>query len=566
MNQKPNIMKLKNIIYVPVLLALQSNILCGQTSVEQKTFEVSNKAKKGFIESIELNKEKGTIDLMYTLPTGSSSKRDNFLGVTRATMGGNIKYEIYSYDKDLNQTGVSREEERAYKVRYPEYQYTTLQPTMKLTCLCLAFQNVETKASYNWYSGYKKTVKYLEKTKAESENGASYSFTGRYYDLFSTRSILTLAGKKVKKNSAYPFLHYTILNVNNNTVAIEETDSINFQYMNNTIWSGPVSDDQDLTNDESPRDWVIMFAPMKIKGDPKPNNLTYLRVSPKGKILEKVSIESPSNGWNIEGVYEHGGHTYVYGSAVTKAPTEKYYEEVVKKGWEEITLTNYQIASITAGKLDYVSSPSFADMQAQQAKPANQKKPLELNGEECITTGIKVLETGDVLITFQDYQTKGAPAKQGGNYKHQKGVSLFHFDPKGTFKKHYGVDLNPDPNDVDKFSTSVWEIPAKHDLFLSADGKKLHWMITYVKDVICIGEANAEMNDIECKPLNTVEYGTIDLASGEISEYKQLGYDKKNPFYLFGKTGAYKWDNFVYFFGETEKGDKMMLSKLDISK
>jgi len=66
--------------------------------------------------------------------------------------------------------------------------------------------------------------------------------------------------------------------------------------------------------------------------------------------------------------------------------------------------------------------------------------------------------------------------------------------------------------------------------------------------------------------LNTVEYGTVDLASGEISEYKQLGYDKKNPFYLFGRTSAYKWDNFIYFFSETEKGDKMQLSKLDVSK
>jgi hypothetical protein len=513
-----------------------------------------------------VNKEKGTIDMLYTLPTASSTKRDNFLGVTRATMGGKIKYELYSYDKDLNLIGTSREEERAYRVRYPEYEYNSLLPTIKITCFCLAFQNVETKAEYNWYSGYKKTVKYQEKTKAESESGANYSYTGRYYDMPATKNILTLAGKKVKKNSAWPFQHYTILNVENSTVAIKEVDSINFQYMNNTIWSGPITDDGEKINDESPRDWVIVFAPMKMKGDPKPNNLTYVRVSPQGKILEKVSFESPSNGWNIEGAYEHAGHTYVYGSGISKDPTEKYYEQVVKKGWEELTLTHYQIARITKGNLDYVSAASFKDMQAQQAKPANQKKPLELDGEKCFTTGIKVLENEDVLITFQDYEIKSAPAKQGGTYKHQNGVSLFHFDSKGNFKKHFGVDLNPDPNDVKKFSTSVWETPAKHDFFASGDGKKIYWLITYVKDVICIGESNAEMNDIVCKPLNTVEYGTVDLASGEISEYKQLGYDKKNPFYLFGRTSAYKWDNFIYFFSETEKGDKMQLSKLDVSK
>jgi len=545
-----------------------SNKSHAQVQVLEKTYEVSNKDRKGFLESIEVNKEKGTIDMVYILPTGSSTKRDNFLGITNATLGGKIKSEVYSYDKDLNLLGTSREEERAYRLKYPEYEYNSLQPTIKLSCLCLAFQNVETKASYNWFSGYKKTVKYQEKTKAESESGANYSFTGRYYDLPSDKSILTLAGKKVKKLPWNYFLHYAILKVNNNTVNIQEADSVNFQYANNTIYSGPISDDTEQINDEAPRDWVIVFAPMKSKpfGDPKPNNLTYVRISPKGKILENVSFESPTNGWNIEGLYEKDGHTYLYGSAFTKNPTEKYYEEVIKKDFSQLTLTNYQVVKITKGKVDFISSPSFKDMQAQQVKPVNQKKLLELNGKEHITTGIKVLSNGAVLITYQDYEIKGAPSKQGGTYKKQNGVFLLHFDASGTFKKNYGVDINPDPNDVKKFSTDVWEVPAKHAFYPTEDGKRLYWLINSVKDVACIGEANADMNNIVCKPMNAINYGYINLENGEISEYKTLGSDKKNPFYLFGKTEAYTWDNNLYFFSENEKGDKILLSKMDISK
>lgn len=559
-------MKKKNTLYAFAFALL--SCANANAQVTEKMYDVSNKAKRGFLESIEINKEKGTIDMVYILPTGSSTKRDNFLGITNATLGGKIKSEIYSYDKDLNLLGTSREEERAYKLNYPEYSYNSLQPTFKMGCLCLAFQNVETKASYNWFSGYKKTVKYQEKTKAESESGANYSYTGRYYDLPSDKTILTLAGRKIKKLPWNYFLHYVILKVDNNTVNIQETDSINFQYANNTLYSGPISDDNEKTNDELPRDWVVVFAPMKSKpyGDPKPNNLTYIRVSPKGKILEKVSFESPTNGWQIEGLYEKDGHTYLYGSAFTKDPTEKYYEEAVKKDFSQLTLTNYQVVKITKGKVDFVSSPSFKDMQAQQAKPANQKKLLELNGKESVTTGIKVLDNGAVLITYQDYEMKGAPSAQGGTYKKQNGVFLFHFDANGTFKKTYGVDINPNPNDVKKFSTSVWEAQAKHDFYPTEDGKKLYWLITSVKDVACIGEADANHNDIECKPLNSVDYGYINLENGDISEYKTLGYDKKNPFYFFGKIGAYKWNNELYFFSENEKGDKMMLSKMDISK
>lgn len=559
-------------IFLSVTIAITFNVK-AQIPILEKSYEISNKAKRGFLESIEINKEKETIDMVYVLPNASTTKRESFLGIVTANGSGKVKYEIYSYDKDLNLLGTSREEERMYSNRWKGYSYTTVMPWIKINCMCLAFKQIETTASYNWFSGYKKTTKDLGKTKAETEDGGNYSYTGIYYDVAADKSVLALAGKKIKKTTWNEFLHYDILNVDGD-VNIKVADSINFQYGNMAMYSGPIKDQREETNDELARDWIIVFAPMngtiskhtKSIGDPKSTNLTYVRISPKGKILEKLSFDSPSNAWNIEGVYEHNGSVYLYGSAITKEPAKNYYNDIVNKGWDQLTLTNHQIARITNGKLDFTRAPSFKDIVTNQAKPANQKKLLEIDGKEYVTTGINILNSGDILITYQDYETESAPAKQGGTYKKQNSVFLFHFDAAGNFKKNYGVEINPDPKDVEKFSTNVWEVPANHYFYPSGDGKNMYWLIRSVKDANCIGEANAEQNTIECKPMNGINYGTVNLESGEISEFKTFGEDKKNPFYLFSKTAGYQMGNYLYFFSETEKGDKMLLTRMDISK
>jgi hypothetical protein len=539
-----------------------SCITYAQAPVLEKSYEVSNRAKRGFIESIEINKDNGNIDLVYTLPNVYSTKRLNFLSVVPIgpLSGEKIKFEIYSYDKDLNILGTSREEERAYLQRYKEYSYNTVEPTIRLSCFCLSFKQVETKAEYNWFSGYKKTNKVIGKEIAENADGVRYSFTGKYYDLFSEKSILVLAGKKVKKEVWNEYTKYDILNVDSD-LNTKVTESFDFEFGNSAIYAAPLKDEKTETNDELPRDWILVFAPMSgTKGIPA--NYTYVRISPQGKILERVSFESPSNAWNIEGTYDNNGSVYLYGSAITKDPAKKFYGDIANKAWDKLVYTNYQIAKITSGKLDFISSTSLTDLNEKQVKPANQKKLLEIDGKEYVSSGIKILSSGEILITYHDVES--ATEAQGSPYQKQNSVFLFYFDASGNFKKNFGVEINPDAEKPDFSTGGVWAIPATHYFYPSGDGKKLYWFIRSVKDVDVIGEANANINTIECKPLNGIDYGSINLETGEISEFKTIGVDKK-PYFLFSKTSGSQMDNFIYFFSETKKGDKMLLTRIDIS-
>ena len=67
-------------------------------------------------------------------------------------------------------------------------------------------------------------------------------------------------------------------------------------------------------------------------------------------------------------------------------------------------------------------------------------------------------------------------------------------------------------------------------------------------------------------PLYSIEYGKLDLINGKSSEFKTLGADEKRKFYLYDGVNRIKIGNYVYFFSETTKGDKLLLSRLKLDE
>ena len=340
-------------------------------------------------------------------------------------------------------------------------------------------------------------------------------------------------------------------------------------YYNKNIFSKPLRDDDlEHDNNEKPRDWIIVLAPEELPGmfkpnnDPNPCNLTYLRISPKGKILEKLSFNSPSNGWKINAAYEHNGSVYLYGPAVTNDPSSKYYQEVAgqkehkgHKSNKGLGFTNYQLAKITKGKLDFISSPSISDLQAKQVKPKDQKNFVEFTGEDFSTNGITVATTGDVFITCQNKEiSRGKPTMYGG-------VSMFHFDPTGNLKRNYGV-FNKE-NEESVGSTSSYIYP-------SGDGKSLYWLMRVPKVDFHLAHNEGEDATTEGNFYRTedaMDYGSINIEKGELSEFKTVGEGNKKPFYLYDYGRSIrKMGNYIYLFSKQYKGDKILLTRLNLSK
>ncbi|MDF2449281.1 MAG: hypothetical protein K0R26_1785 [Bacteroidota bacterium] len=592
---------MKKIILLASIINFGIHTALAQVPILEKTYEVSRKAKNGYLGNIEMNKEKETIDMIYILPSLLPRK---------------VKTEIYTYDKDLNLLNTVREEEWAEKLKtrwkwfnYKGDVYSTINLAASVDLTGgVVFRQKQITYYYNWYYGrYTKKVKQLEKIKAKTETDSKYAYKASY-EVEADSNLLVLAGRTEKKTHR-AFTHFDVLSCDNK-INIKTTNTLEFKNPQVVVFSAPLKDDNEaLSNDDFPRDWILVFAPMgtfKDDRDPNPTNYSYVRLTPQGQIVERFNFDSPSNGWRILGAYEKDGSVFLYGSAITKDPKEKYFEKVLPfqmvpttsasqeekdlaatapsgvpfGGFaamgstdygatqealdvplDELKYTNFQIGKITDGKFDFISSPNIEEFEKKKAKPADQKKYVAFDGKKFVVNGISFTSSGDVFISGQDFVKKD-------NKKIYKGVYMFQFEPKGNLKKNYGVFIDQSKKKgfmSNKLLTSDM-IMADNSIFESSDGKSLYWLMRSAKTVVCHTETSGGYKTETCTPLFGFDYGSINIANGELSEFKSFGDDEKREYYLYANTSSYKMGHNLFFFSETKKGDKILLTRMDLTK
>jgi len=610
--KQPGKSVIKKVAFIAIsVLMFCSNETVAQTAVLEKSYDISRKAKNGYLGGIDINKEKETLDMVYIL--SSTTKRK-------------IKYEIYTYDKNLNLINTVKEEEFIEKARSRWSWFNFKGDTFVTNSLSagtdmmgkLVFRKKQTKGTWIWLTGtYYRNIKQLEKVKPKTESGLKYSYTSAY-EIERDSSILVIAGKPEKKTHN-EMLNFDIINCDNE-VNINVVDKVNFQYPQKIIFSAPLQDEnENISNDDSPRDWVVVFAPSglyKKEADPKPTNYTYIRISTQGKVIEKFNFDSPSNGWRILGAYEKNNAVFVYGSAITKNPTKEYTNDIYKNlnmvattsasaeekaeannvgqgilggvsaiaaigsgsidmgqtqdlidlPLDELKYTNMQIGKITNGKFEFITSPGIEEFEAKQAKPIGQKKFIPFDGKKFVINGIAFTASGDVFINGQDFTN----SKKGRIYK---GIYMFQFDSKGDLKRNYGVKLDqsskagffnnsPLTSDMYKSNSTVIE---------SSDSKYLFWLIKNVKSIreetqTSMISFSTNMKTTTWTPLYQYEYGNIKISDGELSDFKGFGESEKREFYLIPNTGSYQINDYLFFFSETISGNKILLTRIDLSK
>lgn len=534
-------MKTKLILCAAFALSIASvSAQNASFAVLEKDYEISRKAKKGYLGGVEPT-DNGGFEMVYFLP--SNRKK--------------VKIETYTFDKDANLTNTLKDEWDVEKVRKKwkffnfkgdEYVTTAASVSTNLTGRMM-FKKREIKAKYNWLAGdYVKRIKLLDRQKLTGDSGEEYLFGGAY-EVERDSTICALAYPYVKGAS----LNSLDLLKISNTGAVQKLTSIPTGHAVRPLFSRPLIDEnsRDVSNDDFPRDWIVVLAPSKPydKSAAGPaNQLTYLRISPEGAVREKFSFTAPTAGYRILNAYAKGNEVILYGMGIRKdgkfadeilgstvSPTSMDEEEsqaakstggmlgglgkmanmvtgkddmapsqqALDNLLDEKKYDDFIIVKISGQNASVIKSTPMNELNQKAVAGADMKKPLEFDGKKFVTNNFQLLKDGSMMLSVQDYKPEGkgiglpggkmmgalagvSSSKSGDSYNRiYKGMYLLHFSPDGSLVRNYTVQLdqknkrgffNNSPMTADNF-------PATGYLIESKDGKSVNWIMEIVKAI-----------------------------------------------------------------------------------
>lgn len=509
----------KGIALTLLTIAMIAANTFAQTNYLEKevAHQISNKAEQGYLGNVETDDATKEIRMFFV--TALKSKK--------------IKVEKYVFDYDLN-FKTSEKEEYDYakdvKSKYKWFKFrneeiekvigVTAEPNMMGN---LVFKRKEITNYWSWFSGgYKTEIKTTDKLKPKGEDGKRY-FYRSHFDNDETGEVLALVSPKFAPKEASKMQEeYRIIRVNKD-LDIVSTTELNFPHPQWMIFSGRFTRTED---DFYNGDYVAIFAPHDLMGvknpDPNPTTYTYVRISPEGKIVEKIPFTTKATKWMIEGVYDKDGVTTIYGAGFKIDKPKDAYANFKNYVPTEKGFDNFQIVSIKDGKVQFVSTPNLDEMSGKTIAPAGQKKAKEYEGGRLRITGIETAGNGDALIMAQMLNKN--IASQLIVYKD---FMVLHFSKDGELKRVYSIDSPAKGgmyNATDPVSSPATR-PSFSNIFLGGGGKYAYWVTGLVTKVDKATVSYYFLNEktTTWTPREQLIMGRIDLENNTMSEIQTAG-------------------------------------------
>lgn len=597
--------KMKRTFYKLIgAILLTGSVLAQEIPLIEKSHDISRKSRKGYLGQITTNPENNTFDMVFFLKGGGKNT---------------LKTETYSFDKDLNLIGNVKDEIQLEEARkkYKKLTYRGDELLFNMTTAAanmrgdLVLRKKEIRQFFDWWKGSYVTYADLkEKVKVKDEEGNKYAFFGGHYQNLITQKLLLVAGDKSKENYAmYGVKEFDVLSFDGD-LKMTKTGTITFSNYKVPIFSNSLIDDMeaDLPAEDFPRDWILVFAPVDGKGqEEKPTAYTYCRLSPDGGIKEKVDFTAPTNGWRLLKVIESNGVVTMIGSSIEKSIEKKRFNDVYPTGTvskltvnakeqslgskgdnvannlglgaftkfnaeamlptqealdetlNELKYDHFAIGQIKDGKYTTLSYPGIEDFENVHMKPSDQKKYYDFDGKRFFIDATKRFSDGTIVVTGQDFDKE----------KVYKESYLFKFSPDGKLLANYGVNL--DQRGKSNFFTkdsklTPDKIPVINVTKESGDKNTIYWFMHKVKRVVSESETVGSYVYTSYYGKRSIQYAAINKQTNQIGEVKDLGDEEKRSFYLFDSNNTAEMNNYILYFSETLKGDKILISRFDTSK
>ena len=266
-------------------------------------------------------------------------------------------------------------------------------------------------------------------------------------------------------------------------------------------------------------------------------------------------------------------------------------QDALDQGMDEKNYTDFILCKIQGGKVQFINATPITELNQKAVAGPDMKKPLQFDGKKFKTNNFQILKDGSMLLSFQDFKKNGgngggkflnkmAGVRSSGGSQYSRvyeGMFMLHFTSDGQLKTNYTVLLdqsskqgffNTSPMTADNFSATSYVIESK-------DGKSINWIMEMVK-AIDVDTSSSTFNNFfngsstttttqSYSPFYSIEFGKLDLSTSKSSDFRTLGDLEKKKYYLYDKYNRITIGDYTYFFSETPKGDKMLISRMNIN-
>lgn len=606
-----NISKMVLFVLLTTFVSIQVK---AQESILEKNYEISRKSKKGYLGRV-IELEDGKFDMVYILKSMSKRK------IKSEIYHFDKEANLLGIERDEIELDKARKKWKWFTFK-GDYFITNAVSASGNLLGDLVFKKKQIKANYNWWTGqYDRSVKMLDKVKPRGDGGKKLKFLGGAYEIERDSTILVMSydGDQPKEKLGTSF---KLIKADNN-LNLTFLEDINFSHAVTCVFSKPLIDNESdvVLNDDAPRDWILVYAPSNMFGKSAraedPSLFEYIRISPEGKVKERFQFKTPATGFRILDAYENNGSVLLYGMGSGKddkfatqifntqmVPTtsnsaeeqeatnssssgskllggfkDKFNaiagsndtgvtQEAIDASLDLLKYNSFVLVKVKNQKLLYAKTTEIDEVNDKATCPPDMKKPLKFDGNKFQVSNVNYLNDNSLVLSFQDFKT----TSKGNIYK---GMFMLHFAESGDLIKNYTINLEQ-KGKKGFFNNSPLTsdmVPARSYVYQTANPNKLNWILHIVKDVdvdtdydtnYSLNGSSTTTKTTTYTPLYTIQYGTIDLAKKEASDFKLLGEDEKKKFYLYPKNNSLNINKYLYFFSETLRGDKMLISRMTL--
>ena len=537
---------MKSALIFALAVVLAASAAFAQTVDVEKTHEVSKDAMKGFIQAVENDEAKQQLSFIYRV----RAKRNQAKFLTY-TFDYNFNFineteEIVDFEKEIP----SKYKPKKYKGEEYSVEGLFVEPNMMGT---LVLKRKVTTFKWNWLKlAYGWDVSVEGKLKAKTDDNKKLFYHSHIENL-NDGTAMILAGEKGSPKNA-PFNHIMNFHIMKYDVNLTQLSDIIINFETPQAVVKTFGYPEDGSDDKT--DMIIVFAPTKMKGyvgpriwSKTPNEYTYVRVSYDGKLVDKITFQSPGSIWRIDDfMLSKDGAVYFYGPANDE--TGDYFISQLDVSSDKQKWPQFQLSKVNKGKVEFVSSTSMAEFKAKLKAQPDGKKGDSYSGRRIAFTEAVISPANEIILAGQNY---GMNRNEKGQIigREYEDLVMFHFDATGKLISQYTMNKKHKGYDPD------------YQFFeFSSDNKSMYW--TYFDN---IGTKTVRELDFAVeKPLGVPKMAKINLADGSFEKYSEFG--KGENFVHYNTLNYLKFSNTVQvsFLGENKKGSSLWFARVNLDK